>query len=298
MSNKTAFIAIVGRPNVGKSSLLNRMVGRKIAITSNKPQTTRTRIMGVLTRGETQLVFVDTPGMHRPRTKLGEHMVSAVYSGMADVDLALMVVESQPAPGPAERSLLLRLRQDGMPTILAINKIDLVKDKKELLPCIQAYADAFEFDAVVPVSARNGRGVDALLAELEARAVESPRFFDDDALTDQPEQTLAAEMVREGLLRVLEKEVPHGIAVAVEKFAPRADAPDLLDVEANIYCERESHKGIVIGKDGETLKRAAAHARRGMEEFFGCRVNLQCWVKVKEDWRNREGLLHGFGLDS
>ncbi|MCI6401391.1 MAG: GTPase Era [Candidatus Fimivicinus sp.] len=293
---RTAFISIVGCPNVGKSSLLNRMLGQKIAIVSDKPQTTRTRIMGVLTQDEIQLVFTDTPGFHRPHNKLGEKMIKAIGDSIADVDACLFVVEPQGELRQAEKELIQRFQAENLPVILAINKIDTLPRKELLMERILKLSTLYDFTAVVPVSAINGDGVPELLEELKKLSVPSMHFFPDDTLTDQPERVIAAEIIREKLLRLLEQEIPHGIAVSVEKMRER-DSSDLMDVEATIYCERESHKGIVIGKKGAMLKKVSTYAREDMERFFGCRINLQCWVKVKEDWRNREGLIHNFGLD-
>lgn len=293
---RTAFISIVGCPNVGKSSLLNRMLGQKIAIVSDKPQTTRTRIMGVLTQDEIQLVFTDTPGFHRPHNKLGEKMIKAIGDSIADVDACLFVVEPQGELRQAEKELMQRFQAENLPVILAINKIDTLPRKELLMERILKLSALYDFTAVVPVSAINGDGVPELLEELKKLSVPSMHFFPDDTLTDQPERVIAAEIIREKLLRLLEQEIPHGIAVSVEKMRER-DSSDLMDVEATIYCERESHKGIVIGKKGAMLKKVSTYAREDMERFFGCRINLQCWVKVKEDWRNREGLIHNFGLD-
>lgn len=293
---RTAFISIVGCPNVGKSSLLNRMLGQKIAIVSDKPQTTRTRIMGVLTQDEIQLVFTDTPGFHRPHNKLGEKMIKAIGDSIADVDACLFVVEPQGELRQAEKELIQRFQAENLPVILAINKIDTLPRKELLMERILKLSALYDFTAVVPVSAINGDGVPELLEELKKLSVFSMHFFPDDTLTDQPERVIAAEIIREKLLRLLEQEIPHGIAVSVEKMRER-DSSDLMDVEATIYCERESHKGIVIGKKGAMLKKVSTYAREDMERFFGCRINLQCWVKVKEDWRNREGLIHNFGLD-
>ncbi len=293
---KTAFIAIVGRPNVGKSSILNRMLGQKIAIVSDKPQTTRTRIMGVLTEGETQLVFTDTPGFHRPKTKLGEKMIKAVGDSISGVDACLFVVECTEEIKDSEKELLEKFRQQKMPVVLAINKIDTIENKEEIMPKIMQMAAEYNFEAIVPVSAVKNDGIAELQKELEALAFPSEHFFPEDTLTDQPERVLASEIIREKMLRLLDKEIPHGVAVSIEKMRERSDT-DLMDIEATIYCERESHKGIIIGKKGASLKRISTYARQDMEKFFGIRVNLQCWVKVKEDWRNREGLIHNFGLD-
>ena len=293
---KTAFIAIVGCPNVGKSSILNRLLGEKIAIVSPKPQTTRTRIMGVLTEDETQLVFTDTPGYHKPKTKLGEKMVKAVGEGMHDVDACLLVVESKGEIREEELTLIKKIKSAEIPAVLAINKVDTVENKEELLSRIAQFSQLYDFNSIVPVSALDGNGLKELLKELKALAFESEHLFTDDTLTDQPEKVIAAEYIREKILRFTDKEIPHGTAVAIERFKERADC-DMLDIEATIYCEKESHKGIIIGKNGAMLKRISTKARIDMEKFFGCKVNLKCWVKVKEDWRNREGLIHNFGLD-
>lgn len=293
---KTAFIAIVGKPNVGKSSILNKVLGQKIAIVSDKPQTTRTRIMGVLTRGETQLVFTDTPGFHKPKTKLGEKMIKAIGDSISGVDACLFVVESTGELKESELELLEKIKKCNIPCILAINKIDTLSDKAELITRIAELSEMHSFTAIVPVSAVKNDGIDLLIGEMEALAFPSEHFFPEDTLTDQPERVLAAEIIREKMLRLLDKEIPHGVAVSIEKMRERSDR-DLMDVEAIIYCERESHKGIIIGKKGATLKRISTYARQDMEKFFSCQVNLQCWVKVKEDWRNREGLIHNFGLD-
>ena len=294
--NKTAFIAIVGKPNVGKSSILNRLLGQKIAIVSDKPQTTRTRIMGVLTVEETQLVFTDTPGFHRPKTKLGEKMVKAVSDSISGVDACLFVVEPEGELRETELELIEKFTQQKMPTVLAINKIDTVSDKSVIMSRILELTKEYDFEAIVPVSAAKSDGLDALTQELINLAIPSEHFFPDDTLTDQPERVIASEIIREKMLRLLDKEIPHGIAVAIEKMRERTDT-DLMDVEATIYCEKESHKGIIIGKKGATLKRISTYARQDMEKFFGCRINLQCWVKVREGWRDREGLIHNFGLD-
>lgn len=296
MDTKTAFIAIVGKPNVGKSSLLNRMLGQKVAIVSNKPQTTRTRIMGVYTNGPVQLVFTDTPGYHRPKNKLGEKMIQAISDGIAGVDACLFVVEPEGELRETELELIEKIKKARIPTILAINKIDTVADKTQLALRITQLQGLLDFKAIVPVSAVKGDGIDELSAELEGMAEESPHFFPDDALTDQPERVLAAEIIREKLLRLLDKEVPHGVAVSIEKMHER-ETSDIIDIDATIYCEKESHKGIIIGKKGAMLKRVSTYAREDMEKFFDCKINLQVWVKVKEGWRDREGLIHNFGLD-
>lgn len=293
---KTAFIAIVGCPNVGKSSILNALLGQKVAIVSDKPQTTRTRIMGVLTQGETQLVFTDTPGFHRPHNKLGEKMMQAVSDGISGVDACLFVVEAQGKLREAEKELIEKFRQQHMPVILAINKIDTVPVKTDLMSRILELSQVYDFEAVVPVSALKRDGLDDLLVEMNKIAQPSMHFFPDDTLTDQPERVLASEIIREKMLRLLEREIPHGVAVSIEKMRERTDK-DIMDIEAVIYCEKESHKGIIIGKKGAMLKQISTYARQDMERFFDCKINLQCWVKVKEGWRNREGLIHNFGLD-
>lgn len=303
---KSAFITLIGRPNVGKSSLMNKALGQKVAIVSSKPQTTRTRIMGILTQDETQLVFIDTPGFHKPHNLLGQNMMKAVDSGINGVDGAILVVDAAPdfkwseenIP-PAELELIKTIKQRKLNTVLVLNKIDLLEKKEALLSMILAYTKLYDFAAVVPLSAKTGDGVDALLNELFKLAKPAPHYFDDDEITDQPEKVMVAEMIREKLLHSLDKEVPHGIAVDLERFVERdtASGEPIVEVEAVIYCERESHKGIVIGKGGAQLKKIGTLARRDIEEFFGIKASVKLWVKVKEDWRNRQGLIHTFGLD-
>lgn len=293
---KSAFVAIVGRPNVGKSSLLNALVGEKVAIVSSKPQTTRTRITGVLTDGDTQLVFIDTPGLHKPRTKLSEYMVRQVGDSVADVDVAVLVVEPGDVIQKAEQSLIDSFTAQRIPAVLVINKIDTLAEKEKLMAQIALFMRAYAFEAVVPVSALHGDGVGNVLSELRHFAVLSPFFFDADTLTDQPERVIVAEIVREKLLRSLFDEVPHGTAVSVESMKERADK-DVMDIQVQIYCERESHKGMIIGRGGAMLKKIASQARQDIERFLGCRVNLQCWVKVREDWRNRENIIRSFGYN-
>ena len=293
---KSAFVAIVGKPNVGKSSLLNALVGEKVAIVSNKPQTTRNRITGVLTRGETQMVFIDTPGLHKPRTKLSEYMNKQVTDSVADVDVAVLVVEPEEEIQKPEQELLESFRAQRLPAILVINKIDTLESKEPLMGQIQRYAQAFPFAAVVPISALRKDGVEELFQELEKFASPSPFFFDEDTLTDQPERVIVAEIVREKLLRCLFDEIPHGTAVSVERMRERPDG-SMMDIEVQIYCERASHKGMIIGKGGEMLKKIATQSRREIERLLGCRVNLQCWVKVSEDWRNRENVIRSFGYN-
>ena len=306
MSQKSAFLTLIGRPNVGKSSLLNKMVGQKVAIVSDKPQTTRTRIMGVLTNVDTQFVFIDTPGFHKPHNLLGNSMIKAVDTGMSDVDGAILVVDAAPdfkfdpdnLP-PAELALIENIKAKKLKCILVLNKIDLLKEKDELFEIITAYSKLYDFKSIIPISAKSGDGIDILLKEIDSFAKESPHYFDADDFTDQPEKVMVAEMIREKLLLCLSKEVPHGIAVDLERFFERdsANGEPILNVEAVIYCERESHKGIIIGKGGAMLKKIGSLSRRDIEEFFGIKASVKLWVKVKEDWRNRQGLIHTFGLD-
>lgn len=296
MSTKSVMITIAGRPNVGKSTLINHLVGEKIAIVSNKPQTTRNRICGVLTRGDTQLVFIDTPGFHKPRTKLGDYMVGVVKDSVADVDLVLLIVEPIANIGPQEESLLAQIRASGAPAILVINKIDTMQDKEQLLAVIAAYSAAFDFAAVMPISAKFNDGVKALLDECAKFAQESPFFFPEDMTSDQPERQVIAEIIREKLLWNLEREIPHGTAVEITKFSERDNG--VIDVDATIYCEKASHKGIIIGKNGAMLKKISTAAREDCEHFMGTKVFLQTWVKVKENWRDSDFLIRNFGYES
>lgn len=293
---RSAFLAIVGRPNVGKSSLLNALIGTKLAIVSPKPQTTRTRIMGVLTEENTQLVFIDTPGLHKSRNRLDDYMEKTIVSSVAGVDACILVAEAGEEIRPAERELMRRFRSQGIPAVLVLNKIDALPQKEKLMTQITAFMKEFDFTAVVPLSALKNDGIDTLRSELDRLAMPGDHFFDADELTDMPEKTLVAEIIREKLLRLLDKEIPHGTAVAVERMSEREDG-SCTDISATIYCERESHKGIVIGRQGAMLKRVGSNARQDLEEFFQCRINLQLWVKVKEDWRNRDALLRTFGYD-
>ena len=306
MKQKSAFVTIIGRPNVGKSSLMNKILGQKVAIVSNKPQTTRTRIMGIYTKEETQFVFIDTPGFHKPRNELDKNMNKAVGEGMADVDGAVLVIEAVTAfktdddsLPPAEVELINELKKRKLKAALVINKIDLLENKEELLNIIVKYNNFFPFEAIIPLSAKTGDGVEILLKEINSFAKESPHYFPDDDVTDQPEKVMVAEMIREKLLRTLDKEVPHGIAIDLEKFVERDtnSGEPIVEIEATVICEKDSHKGIIIGKNGAMLKRIGMMARRDIEDFFGIRANLKLWVKVKEDWRNRAGLIHTFGLD-
>ena len=306
MKETSAFITIIGRPNVGKSSLLNKILGQKVAIVSDKSQTTRTKIMGIKTDGENQLVFIDTPGFHKPRNELDKNMNRADGDGMADVDAAVLVVEANPKFSfdgdnlpPAELELIKELKKRNLKAILIINKIDLLPEKEQLLNMITAYTKVFDFETVVPLSAKTGDGIDALLYEIKKFSKPSPHYFPDGDVTDQPEKVMVAEIIREKLLLTLDKEVPHGIAVDLERFFERdtADGEPIVEVEATIICEKDSHKGIIIGKGGAMLKRIGTMARKDIEEFFGIRATVKLWVKVKEDWRNRQGLIHTFGLD-
>lgn len=291
---KSAIVSIVGRPNVGKSTLLNQLIGAKIAIVSNKPQTTRTRITGVLTRGSCQFIFQDTPGLHKPRSRLGDYMVKIVRDTVSDVDIAALVVEPTPSIGSAEEELIARMEEFHMPSVLIINKIDTV-EKDKLLAVIAAYSQRHEFDAVVPISAKNGENTDILLDEFEKFALEGPQLFPDDMLCDQPERQLAAEIIREKMLLLLDKEVPHGTAVAIERMKERDDG--LMEISATIYCEKRSHKGIIIGKGGAMLKKIGAQARMDIQELLDTKVFLELWVKVKEDWRNNQYQMRNFGYE-
>lgn len=292
MISKTAMITICGRPNVGKSTLTNALAGEKIAIVSNKPQTTRNRITAVCQRGETQFVFLDTPGFHKPRTRLGDYMVNVVRQSVADVDAVVLVVEPVASIGPQERELIASIKAADCPAVLAINKLDTVEPEK-LLAVIALYSEAYAFNAIVPISAKTGDGVEELLKELDKFAVESPALFPEGVTTDQPEKQVCAELIREKLLLNLEREVPHGTAVEITRFSERDDG--IIDLEATIYCEKASHKGIIIGKHGAMLKKIGEDARKDIEEFMGTKVFLQTWVKVKEKWRDSNSLLRNFG---
>ena len=294
-NDKSAFIAIVGRPNVGKSSILNRLLGTKIAIVSSKPQTTRNRITGVLTEGEYQLVFFDTPGMHKPKNSLGKYMVRSVNESVGGVDCCILVVEADKSPVQTELDFIDKFEALVMPAILVINKIDMIKDKEILMKQILEYSKLYDFEAIVPVSASDGNGMNELLEELKNQASEGGHFFEDDTLTDQPERVIASEIIREKILRLCNAEIPHGTAVVIEKMKTRENG--ILDIDATIFCEKESHKRILIGKNGAMLKKISTFARQDMERFFDCKVFLQVWIKVKEDWRNHAQLLQNFGFD-
>lgn len=292
---KSAMITVCGRPNVGKSTLTNALVGEKIAIVSDKPQTTRNRITAIVSRGETQFVLMDTPGFHKPRTRLGDYMVNVVRESVADVDAVLLLVEPVASVGPQEQALIERLKETGAPAILVINKIDTV-DKPRLLEVMALYAGLYDFAAILPISAKTGEGQDELLDEMEKFAEESPHYFPDDMITDQPERQICAELVREKLLKCLDKEIPHGTAVEVTRFSEREDG--VIELEVTIFCEKDSHKGIIIGKKGAMLKKIGELARMDMEEFLGAKVYLQTWVKVKENWRDSLAQLRNFGYQN
>lgn len=292
---KTVFVTLAGRTNAGKSSLLNAIIGEKIASVSPKSQTTRTRITGIKTVGETQMVFMDTPGLHKPKNKLSNHMLKTVQDSIVDIDAVLFVMDCTRPVNEQEEELLASLHRQHTPTILVLNKIDLLEDKSKLMGQMATLYNRYQFAAVIPISVLQNDGIDLVEQEVQQLAKESPHYFPDDAFTDQPERVLAAEMIREKILNMLQEEVPHGVAVSIERMTERDDR-DLLDIDAVIYCERDSHKGILIGKNGAMLKRISSAARADLETFFQIQVNLQCWVKVKEDWRNREGLIRNFGL--
>lgn len=288
---KTGFIAIVGRPNVGKSTLLNALLGEKIAIVSKKPQTTRTRITGVLTTEENQYVFMDTPGMHKPRTKLGSYMVKTINGTINDVDAAILVVDSTMRPGDIELGLIDNFKRNGIPALLVINKTDKAT-AAQIGETIQLYSEVFNFTSIIPISALKNEGVDIVLKESETFLTESEWFFPDDTLTDQPERQLVSEVIREKLLRLLDDEIPHGVAVVVEEFK---ETSKLIKIRAEIFCEKDSHKGIIIGKHGDMLKQIGTYAREDLEKFFGVTIFIDLWVKVKENWRDSNFNLSNFG---
>ena len=290
---KSAMITICGRPNAGKSTLTNALVGEKVAIVSPKPQTTRNRITAIVNHGDTQFVLLDTPGFHKPKTRLGDYMVNVVRESVSDVDCVLLMVEPVASLGPQEEALIERIKQSGAPAILLINKIDTV-DKARLLEVMAVYSAACDLDAILPLSAKTGDGLDELLDELEKYAVEGQHLFPDDMITDQPERQICAELVREKLLKCLDKEIPHGTAVEVTKFSERDNG--IIDLEVTIFCEKDSHKGIIIGKKGAMLKKIGELARLDIEAFMGTKVNLQTWVKVKENWRDSMASLRNFGF--
>ncbi len=290
---KSGIITIVGRPNVGKSTLLNALVGEKIAIVTNKPQTTRNRICGIVTRGDCQFVFTDTPGLHKARNRLGEYMDGVVRASITDVDAAVLVVEPIPKPGTPELQLMERMKALKVPGVLVINKIDTLEQKDKLLEVIDAYQQEFDFDAILPISAQKGDGVPELMDTLTGYLTEGPQLFPEDMTTDQPERQVMAEILREKMLRLLQREIPHGTAVEITRFSERDN--EIVDVEATIYCEKASHKGIIIGKQGAMLKKISTSARKDMERFMGTKVFLTTWVKVKENWRDNLAAIHNFG---
>ena len=290
---KSGIITIVGRPNVGKSTLLNALVGEKIAIVTNKPQTTRNRICGIVTRGDCQFVFTDTPGLHKARNRLGEYMDGVVRASITDVDAAVLVVEPIPKPGAPELQLMERMKALNVPGVLVINKIDTLEQKDKLLEVIDAYQQEFDFDAILPISAQKGDGVPELMDTLTGYLTEGPQLFPEAMTTDQPERQVMAEILREKMLRLLQREIPHGTAVEITRFSERDN--EIVDVEATIYCEKASHKGIIIGKQGAMLKKISTSARKDMERFMGTKVFLTTWVKVKENWRDNLAAIHNFG---
>ncbi len=290
---RTGFIAIVGRPNVGKSTLLNALLGEKVSIVSSKPQTTRNRITGILTKGEDQFVFLDTPGMLKPKNKLGDYMVKTISSAIGEVDAAILVVDAAKSVSDIEEGIIARFKKQETPVILAINKTDTVNATK-VAECIMAYTALCDFEAVVPMAAAKGEGVSIVIDEASKLLHESGWFFPEDMLTDQPERLLAAEIIREKLLRTLNDEIPHGTAVVIEAFEEK---PTIIKIRAEIFCEKDSHKGIIIGKKGAALKKVGTWAREDMEAFFGVQVHLDLWVKVKENWRDNASLLNTFGFN-
>lgn len=292
---RTAFIAIIGCPNVGKSTLLNRFLGEKIAAVSKKPQTTRTRITGILTKENTQYVFLDTPGMHKPKTKLGDSMVKAISTAVGDVDAVLFVTEAKGEANSIECQMLDKLTKQGYPIILLVNKSDIAK-KGDILTTIDAFSKKYDFASVIPISAETGDNVDAIFEELEPFISEGDWMFPSDMITDQPERVIAAEVIREKMLRLLDEEVPHGTAVVIEDF--KDIRGHLIDIRAEIYCEKEGHKGIIIGKNGAMMKKIGTYAREDLEAFFGTKVNLNLWVKVKTNWRDSIASITNFGLNS
>ena len=290
---KSGIITICGRPNVGKSTLTNALVGEKVAIVSNKPQTTRNRICGILNRGESQFVFVDTPGLHKARTRLGDYMVNVVKESVADVDAIMLLVEPIANIGAPEQQLIDRIKAMNCPAVLVINKVDTLEKKEDLLEIIQLYGQAHEFQAIMPISARNKEGIDELLNVLGQFIQEGPQLFPSDMTSDQPERQMMAEILREKMLLCLDKEIPHGTAVEITRFAERDD--EVVEVDATIYCEKNSHKGIIIGKGGAMLKKVSSLARKDMEKFMGTKIFLQTWVKVKENWRDNPAAIQNFG---
>ena len=291
---KSSIISIVGRPNVGKSTLTNALVGSKVAIVSNKPQTTRTRITGVLNKDDTQYVFMDTPGLHSPKSRLGDFMVKIINDTVSDVDTVALVIEPIPNIGEPEQHLIKKIKQFNLPAILIINKMDTIAPEK-LLEVMAVYGEAHDFGAIIPICAINNIGLDMLLEQFQKNAFEGPALFPEDMISDQPEKVLIGEIIREKMLHSLEKEIPHGVAVYIEKMSERPNG--MVDIEATIFCEKQSHKGIIIGKQGASLKKIGSNARFELEKMFEGKVNLQLWVKVKEGWRNNLFQMRNFGYD-
>lgn len=295
MKTKSGFISIVGRPNVGKSSLLNALLGEKVAIVTSKPQTTRTKITGILTKDEKQYVFIDTPGLHQAKNKLGANMVKAVTTSLNEIDLVLLLVEPFGVINQAELDLIETIKRKKLPCALIINKIDLVGDKEKIMQRINQLSDFHKFQAIIPISVEKKDGLDLVMKEIDKHMVESFHYFPDDSLTDQPERVIVAELIREKILLNMHQEIPHGTAIVIEKMHERDDKP-IMDIDAMIYCERSTHKGMIIGKGGVILKKMLTDARKDIESFLDMKVNLKCWIKVKDDWRNKEGLINNFGL--
>ncbi len=297
MNTKSCFVAIVGKPNAGKSSLMNLIIGEKIAITSDKPQTTRTRITGVLTEEETQMVFIDTPGLHKAKNKLGEYMVKQVSESVADVDCAVLVTEAFGEIYHAEKELIEALKSQHIPAILAMNKIDLLEDKSAMLPKLLEFQKLYDFEEIIPISVRDNDGIDILMKAIKDQAVEGPHFFEEDTLTDQPEKVIAGEIIREKVLKNMRDEIPHGTAVIIERMREREGKSNIIDIDATILCEKSSHKGMIIGKQGSMLKKIGSEARLEIEAFMDCKINLKLWVKIREDWRNSSSAMRDLGFN-
>ncbi|HOQ17816.1 MAG TPA: GTPase Era [Defluviitaleaceae bacterium] len=293
---RSGFVTLIGRTNVGKSTLMNQLVGEKVAIMSNKPQTTRNKIQSILTRENYQIIFIDTPGIHKPKHKLGQYMVQAAKNTLNEVDLILILVEASKTVGKGDQYVIEQLENINTPVFLVINKIDTVH-KEELLEIIDIYKDLYDFDEIIPVSALTGENCDVLLDEISKRLPEGPQYFPPDMITDQPERQLVAELIREKALHLLEEEIPHGIAVGVELMKKRENK-DIVDINAVIYCEKDSHKAIIIGKQGAMLKEIGTKARQEIERLLGSKVFLQLWVKVRKNWRDDSFSLRNFGFDS
>lgn len=296
MIKKSGMITIAGRPNVGKSTLTNALVGEKVAIVTNKPQTTRNRICAVLNRGETQFVFMDTPGFHKARTRLGDYMVNVVKESVADVDAVVLMVEPIAVIGTQEQLLIQQIKASGAPAVLVINKVDTIEEKEKILEVMAVYSQEHEWDAIVPISAKNADGIESLLDELEKYVYEGPQLFPDGMVSDQPERQVIAEIVREKLLLCMDKEIPHGTAVEVTRFDERDDG--IIDIDITIYCEKASHKGMIIGKHGAMLKKIGELARKDIEAFMGTKIYMESWVKVKENWRDNLNQIRNFGYEA